>query len=168
MKTPLELERPLLPPPAKVILLYAADGLSVWKDHYNKAGRPRTSSRSHWVPMFRQLVETYEGLRILQKLAETGMKAWGCKPDAFVCTKAAFKDIAFRALVINALENFADAAQEAHKIILQKPTPKPYPEEPEEAPRPERHVPMPKPVKAPTPSEHQPIPRRKRPSPGLG
>lgn len=168
MITPLEPERPLLPPPVKIILLYAADGLSVWKDRYNKAGRPRTPSRSHWVPMFRQLVETYEGLRILQKLAETGIKAWGCQCDTLNCIRDAFKDVTFRSHVIAALEDFAETAQEQHKIHLPKPAPTPYPEEPEEAPRPERDAHVPKPVKASTLSEHRPIPRRKRSNPSLG
>lgn len=164
MKTPLELERPLLPPPVKIILLYAADGLSVWKDRYNKVGRPRTPSRSHWVPMFRQLVETYEGLRILQKLAETGMKAWGCKPDAFCCTRYAFKDVTFRSLVIAALENFAETAQEQHKIHMPKPAPTAYPEEPEETPRPEPKTP---PIASkPTPSKPRQHPRISGPSLG--
>lgn len=163
MKTPLETERPLLPPPVKIILLYAADGLSVWKDRYNKAGRPRTPSRSHWVPMFRQLVETYEGLRFLQKLAETGMKAWGCKPDAFCCARCAFKDVTFRSHVIAALEDFAATAQEAQKIHLPKPAPAPYPEEPEETPRPEPKVAPLAPKTAP--QRPRPHPRRSGPSP---
>lgn len=163
MKTPLETERPLLPPPVKIILLYAADGLSVWKDRYNKAGRPRTPSRSHWVPMFRQLVETYEGLRILQKLAETGIKAWGCHADTLACARDAFKDVTFRSHVITALEDFADTAQEAHKIHLPKPASTPYPEEQEETPRPEPKVAPRAPKTAPQrPRLH---PKRSGPSP---
>ncbi len=164
MRTLLEPERPLLPPPVKIILLYAADGLSVWKDRYNKVGRPRTPSRSHWVLMFRQLVETYEGLRILQKLAETGMKAWGCKPDAFCCARCAFKDVTFRSHIIGALEDFAETAQEQHKIHLPKPAPTPYPEEPEETPRPEPKVaPL-----APKTAPQKPRFRPKHSGPSLG
>jgi len=152
-------DTPLLPPPAKIILFYAADGLSVWKDRYNKAGRPRTPSRSHWVPMFRQLVETYEGLKILQKLAETGMQASGCSADTLKCTRDAFRDISFRGLVIAALEDFAETAQDAHKIILPKPAPMPYPEETNEAPRPEPTAHATKGQTVP----HRPAPRRKGP-----
>lgn len=159
MNTLSDRDRPLLPPPVKVILLYAADGLSVWKDHYNKAGRPRTPSRSHWLPMFRQLVETYEGLRILQKLAETGMKAGGCSADILKCTRDAFRDITFRGLIIAALEDFAATAQETHRIILPDPAPKPYPEEPHEAPR-LRPATAAKKEQA---TSHRPVPRRKGP-----
>lgn len=168
MKPLIQTDIPLLPPPAKIILLYAADGLSVWKDHYNKSGRPRTPNRSHWVPMFRQLVETYEGLRILQKLTETGMKAWNCHNDTLNCARDAFKDITFRSHVIAALEDFAETAQEKHEIILPKPAPQPYPEEAAESPRPERAHHTPQPARTASASERRFAPKRKYSGPAPG
>ncbi|MDD4617077.1 MAG: hypothetical protein PHW76_08215 [Alphaproteobacteria bacterium] len=121
----------MLPPPAKAILLYAADGLSVWKSDFTKCGRPRAPSPSRWVPTFRQLIETYEGLRVLQKLAEAGMMAWSCSNDTLDCTRDAFRDVSFRALAIAALEDFAETLPQKRTVFLAETFLKLQPEEPE-------------------------------------
>src|SRR5579863_5399569 len=102
----------LLPPPVGVILLYAADGLSVWNRSFSRSRRPRTPERAIWVPMFRQLTESPEGLRTLKALVEAGMRGWGCPEVYLACVDAAFRDIGFRARAIAALEDFADTARE--------------------------------------------------------
>lgn len=102
----------LLPPPAGTILLYAADGLSAWKNRLSAYLRPRTPNRAEWVPMFRQLVDSHEGLRTLQSLAEAGMRAWRCPKSALDSLRAAFRDMTLRSLMIVALEKFAATARE--------------------------------------------------------
>lgn len=109
----------LLPPPAGTILLYAADGLSAWKNRLSACLRPRTPNRTEWVPMFRQLVDSHEGLRTLQSLAEAGMRAWRCPKSVLDSLKAAFRDMTLRSLMIVALENFAATARE--KVIVSNP-----------------------------------------------
>jgi hypothetical protein len=141
----------LLPPPAGTILLYAADGLSSWKGHLSPAGKPRTPSRSLWVPMFRQLVESREGLVTLRALAEEGMRAWECPPTMVRCLEYALRDITFRALSIAALQDFAETARE--KVTLPGSEPPPYPPPPKPRPRPER------PSNRPSNSPHRPRPR---------
>jgi hypothetical protein len=94
-----------------VILLYAADGLSVWNHISSPSGRPRTGERNIWVPMFFQLAQSSEGMRTLQALATDGMKAWGCSDIALGCLNDAFRDLRFRTQVLSALENFADTAR---------------------------------------------------------
>jgi hypothetical protein len=106
----------LLPPPVGVILLYAADGLSVWNRSFSRSRRPRTPERAIWVPMFRQLTESPEGLRTLKALAEAGMRGWGCPEVYLACVDAAFRDIGFRARAIAALEDFADTARERFTV----------------------------------------------------
>ena len=101
----------LLPPPVVVILLYAADGLSVWNHIFSPSGRPRTGERNIWVPMFRQLAQSPDGMRTLQALATDGMKAWGCSDIALGCLNDAFRDPRFRTQILSALENFADTAR---------------------------------------------------------
>ena len=130
--------RCLLTPPAATILLYAADGLSVGNKHFSVSGRPKTPNRSEWVPMFRTLVNSPEGIQTLQTLAEIGMKAWDCPSDTLDCLKAAFRDITIRALLIASLENFADTARE--KVVFDLPQPaRPYPPPPQPpSPKPER------------------------------
>ena len=102
----------LLPPPAGTILLYAADGLSAWKNRLSACLRPRTPNRSEWVPMFRQLVDSHEGLRTLQSLAEADMRAWRCPKSLVEALRSAFRDMTLRSLMIVALENFAATEQE--------------------------------------------------------
>ena len=100
--------QPLLAPPSATILLYAADGLSVWKKEFSKAGFPRTPERAIWVPMFRELLNSDEGVRTLHSLTRTGMKAWRCPPDSVNSLKAAFHDITLRVLMLATLEDYAD------------------------------------------------------------
>ena len=153
---------PLLPPPAATILLYAADGLAAWRKHMRATGKPRTPPRTEWVPMFRQLVDSEQGLATLHDLAETGIVAWDCPPSFAQCLDAAFRDITFRALSIAALQDFADTAQK--KVVLPTSPPPTQREPPIHRPRPER--PHAKTL-APSPSRPggQPIPRGKPPGP---
>lgn len=128
---------PLLPPPAETILLYAADGLSVWKKNFSPSGNPRTPERTVWVPMFNELVKSPEGLRTLHKLAEIGMKAWQCPPATVDCLKDAFHDITLRGLFIVNLQRLADTSRE--RITLPPlPNPPSPSSPPKKAPRPER------------------------------
>jgi len=142
----------ILPPPAGTILLYAADGLSSWRGHLSPEGTPRTPSRSHWVPMFRQLVDSKEGLLTLHDLAKAGMRAWNCPPPMVGCLDDAFRDITFRAMSIAALQHFADTAPE--RVMLPGAEPSPYPPSPKIQPRPERARQNP-----PATSPHRPRPR---------
>ena len=105
-----------LPPPAGTILLYAADGLSSRQGDLSPAGRPLTPKRSIWVPMFRDYIDSEDGLGILYILAEEGMRAWGCTPDQVNSLSGAFEDITFKAQSIAALEHFAATAHE--KVVL--------------------------------------------------
>jgi hypothetical protein len=146
-----------LPPPVATILLYAADGLSVWNRRFTVSGRPRTPERAGWAPMFRLLIESHEGVRTLKTLAETGMRGWGC-PDVYLdCLDAAFRDIGFRARAIAVLEELADTARERFTL----PEPPPRPPGADIRPRPE--APKPRPG---GPSRPRPRPRGPRPSPG--
>ena len=152
----------LLPPPASTILLYAADGLSAWRKNFSPAGFPRTPSRSDWVPMFRQLVESKEGMETLQNLAIAGMEAWKCPQSHIQCLNAAFRDITFRALSIAALHRFADTTLE--KIVFPEPVKKqPYPVEEKFTPKPERPQ-----QGRPGTGPHRPPSRRNSPGPSLG
>lgn len=156
----------LLPPPTATLLLYAADGLSVWKKHLGPSGYPRTPERSLWVPMFRELVNSDEGLRTLQMLTRTGMQAWRCSPDAVNSLKSAFKDITIRALMIATLEHFAETAREKVTLTVPQP-PRPYPPPARPAPpRPER--PRRTSSAAPPSGPHRPPSRRNSPGPQLG
>jgi len=143
---------PVLPPPAGVILLYAADGLSSWRGHLSPAGWPRTPCRSLWVPMFRQLVDSDEGLKTLHALAEAGMHAWNCPSATVGCLDEAFRDITFRALSIAALQHFADTAREKVALLGSEPPRHPLPAKPR--PRPERPS-----QNRPSASPHRPRPR---------
>ena len=116
----------LLPPPARTILLYAADGLASKNGNLSPAGKPRAPARSVWVPMFRRLVDSDEGMQTILSLAQAGMRAWNCPTTMVKCLGGAFNDITFRALSIAALQNFAETAGE--KIVL------PSPEKPHRAP----------------------------------
>lgn len=95
-----------LAPPATTILLYAADGLAVWKEQWTPSGRPRTPALSVWVPIFHELAGSADGMCILQSLAEAGMRAWDLAPDCLNCLQAAFEDITFRSGVLAALEEY--------------------------------------------------------------
>lgn len=157
---------PLLPPPAATILLYAADGLSVWRKNFSPSGNPRTPERIIWVPMFRELVKSPEGLRTLRKLAETGMQAWRCPPDTVNCLKDAFHDITIRALMLATLEHFAETARE-RVLLTVPPPPRPYPSPARPTPpRPER--PNRTPSATPPSGPHRPSPKRNSPGPQLG
>ena len=98
----------LLAPPSATILLYAADGLSVWKKEFSRAGFPRTPERAIWVPMFREFLNSDEGMRTLHALTRAGMQAWRCPPETVNSLKAAFHDITLRALLLATLEDYAD------------------------------------------------------------
>ena len=100
----------VLPPPVATILLFAADGLSSWKGSLSAAERPKAPSCLLWVPMFREFVESDEGLRILHALATAGMRAWRCPPSVIQSVDAAFGHITFRAMSIVALQHFTDTA----------------------------------------------------------
>jgi len=116
----------LLSPPTATLLLYAADGLSVWKKQLSPKGFPRTPERDIWVPMFHELVKSDEGMKTLHNLTKIGMKAWRCPPDTVNSLKAAFNDVTIRALMIASLEYFAATAR--MKVILAAPPPpRPYP-----------------------------------------
>lgn len=154
---------PILPPPSAAILLYAADGLSVWKKQFSPRGYPSPPERTIWVPMFRELVNSDEGMRTLQALTRTGMQAWRCSPDSMNSLKSAFRDITLRALIIATLEDFAEAG--AVKIILPVPAP-PQPRVTAPAPRPESPS-SPKIFTLLAPPR-RPRKRPKSPTPGLG
>jgi hypothetical protein len=126
MKNGSSLHTLMLPPPVGTILLYAADGLSVRNGNLNAAGRPRTPKRSIWVPMFRNLIDTDEGLGTLYSLAEDGMRAWACSPDQVNSLNDAFMDITFRALSIAALEHLVATAHEP--VVMQEPSKKSAPQ----------------------------------------
>jgi hypothetical protein len=70
------------------------------------------------VPLFRDYIETDEGLGTLHSLAKDGMTAWDCSPDQMSGLVEAFADISFRALSVAALDHFAATAHE--KIVLEK------------------------------------------------
>lgn len=146
-----------LPAPLATILLYAADGMSVRSNYLSRAGRPRTPERAVWVPYFRQLLETPEGVRMLRALAEAGMRGWDCPPVYFDCLDAAFRGLGFRARAIAALEDFADTARE--RVTIPEP---PYrPPAADIRPRPERRKPG-------SPGPPQPGRRPKGPRHGPG
>jgi len=116
---------PILPPPAGTILLYAADGLAQSRGQLNRSGKPRTPARDQWVPLFRTLVESKEGLVELQHLATAGMQGWGCPPSLTRCLDDAFADITFRPLLIAALDDLAATARD--KIVMPVPSAPPTP-----------------------------------------
>jgi hypothetical protein len=118
----------ILPPPAGTILLYAADGLAASRGDLSPTGKPRTPSRDQWVPLFRGLVGSKEGLVELQGLATAGMKAWNCPPGLMRCLNDAFQDITFPTRLIATLDDLAATARE--KI------PEPVPPMPATAPGP--------------------------------
>jgi len=132
MKSGSSLRAVTLPPPAGTILLYAADGLSAKQGDLGPSGRPRTPRRSIWVPLFRDYIETDEGLGTLHSLAKDGMTAWDCSPDQLDSLVDAFADISFRALSVAALEHFAATAHE--KITLKRPQKTPEPTLPKPEP----------------------------------
>jgi hypothetical protein len=113
--------RKLLAAPAAIILLYAADGWALRHQMLSHTGKPRTPERTIWVPLFRQLVETHEGLGELKEFATAGMRGWNCPAVYLECLDAAFCDICFRSRVIAALHDLADTARE--KFPLQEPIP---------------------------------------------
>jgi hypothetical protein len=139
----------LLPPPSATILLYAADGLAAWKEHLGPKGFPQMPARAIWVPMFRELVNSEEGMHTLHALARSGMEAWRCSPDNIHCLKSAFRDITLRALIIATLDDFAETG--CIRILMPPPPSRPQP--PTHAPRPE----FPKPKSNGTPNS---APRR--------
>ena len=98
----------LLPPPSATILLYAADGLAAWKNHIGPKGFPQMPERAIWVPMFRELVNSEEGMHTLHALTRSGMQAWRCSPENINTLKSAFRDITLRALLIATLDDYAD------------------------------------------------------------
>jgi hypothetical protein len=71
--------------------------------------------------MFRELVDSDEGLETIHALAEAGMHAWRCPPGVIGCLEDALRDITFRAMSIAALQHFAETAQE--KVMLRDPEP---------------------------------------------
>ena len=133
----------LLPPPSATILLYAADGLSVWKKRLSPKGFPQMPERAIWVPMFRELVNSEEGMHTLHSLARSGMLAWRCSPDNIHSLKSAFRDITLRALIIGTLEDYADTG--SIRVLMPPPPSRPQP--PTLAARPE----SPKPKSSGTP-----------------
>jgi hypothetical protein len=154
----------LLPPPAETILLYAADGLSKERGFLSRSGRPRTPERAVWVPLFRDLLQSSAGLESLERLAETGMRAWNVPDSMILCLNGAFRDITFRAFCLSALQRLAatanrkamplDPAQDLHESATQ-----------EHAPRPEAHaLKATKPTSSPQRPRH-PHPRGHSPSP---
>lgn len=144
-------------PPVGTILLYAADGLSIWNRRFSLSGRPRTPERAVWVPMFRQLTDSHEGLRTLKALAETGMRGWGC-PDVYLdCLDVALRDIGFRARAIAVLAELADTARERFTL----PEAPRHPPAADNRPRPE----SPKPG-SPAPSRPRRQPHGPRFTPG--
>jgi hypothetical protein len=70
--------------------------------------------------MFRDYIDSEEGLGTLYILAEEGMRAWGCTPDQVNSLSGAFEDITFKAQSIAALEHFAATAHE--KVVLHRKT----------------------------------------------
>lgn len=128
-----------MPPPLGTVLLYAADGLSVGNRGFSRSRRPRTPERAVWVPVFRQLVESPDGIQMLRGLAEAGLRAWGSPSDYYLCLDAAFRYPSFRALAIAALEDFADTARERFAL----PEPPPHPPAADTRPRPEKPRPKP-------------------------
>ena len=143
-----------MPPPLGTVLLYAADGLSVWNRDLSRSRRPRTPERAVWVPMFRQLTESVEGLRTLKALAKTGMRGRNCPEVYFECLDAAFRDVSFRALAIAALEDFADTARERFAL----PEPPRHPPATDTRPRPEPAKPGPAGPRRPGPRPRGPRP----------
>jgi hypothetical protein len=81
--------------------------------------KPRTPERTIWVPLFRQLAETHEGLHELQEFAAARMRGCNCPAAYLECLDATFHDLGFRSRVIAALHDFADTACE--KLSLPEP-----------------------------------------------
>jgi len=152
----------LLPPPSATILLYAADGLAVWKKHLGPKGFPRMPERAIWVPMFRELVNSEEGMHTLHTLARSGMQAWRCSPDNIKTLKSAFRDITLRALLIASLDDYADTG---FIRVLMRPLPS-RPQQPALTPRPES--PKAKPSWTPYSSPRRPSGQHKNPAPKPG
>lgn len=146
----------LLPPPVATILLYAADGLAVRLRRFSPSGRPRTPERIEWVPMFRELANSADGIEALKSLAVVGMQAWDCSALLLYCLDSAFRDLGFRRSAIMVLEDLADTARERFS-----PAARPvYPPPPEVRPRTDGGKPRP-----PSPSRPRPRPRH---GPGFG
>ena len=153
----------ILPPPTATILLYAADGLSVWNGIFSPSGRPRTGERSIWVPMFYQLAKSAEGMRTLKALATDGMRAWGCSDIVLGCLNDAFREVTFRTRVLSALEIFADTARVRFtlpEVTLQPGWPSMHPNL---QVKPQANPPVP--PKAPRPPRPGPKPRGRGPTP---
>jgi hypothetical protein len=102
----------VLPPPAETFLLYVADGLSTWLGYKGPAEKLRTLERIFWVPMFRQLAASDDGVETLHKLAATGMRTCNCLPCLIGGLNDAFRNITFRSLSIATLHAFAETARE--------------------------------------------------------
>jgi hypothetical protein len=143
----------LLPSPLATILLYAADGLSVWNRRLSRAGRPRTPERAECLGTFRHLVGSPQGRRTLKDLVVAGMRGWDCPADYLECADAAFREIGFEARAIAALEEMADTARERFTL----PEPPRHPPAAETRPRPEFRRNM-----KPSPAGPGPGPRRPR------
>ncbi len=152
----------LLPPPSATILLYAADGLAAWKNHIGPKGFPKMPERAIWVPMFRELVNSEEGMHTLHALTRTGMQAWRCSPDNINSLKSAFRDITLRALLIASLDDYADTGF----IRILMPPPPSRPQQPALAPRPES--PKPKSGGTPYSTPRRPSGQHKNPTPKPG
>jgi hypothetical protein len=152
----------LLPPPSATILLYAADGLSVWKKTFGPKGFPQMPERAIWVPMFRELVNSEEGMHTLHSLARSGMQAWRISPDNIHSLKSAFRDITLRALIIATLEDYADTG--SIRVLMPPPPSRPQP--PTLAPRPES--PKPKSSGTPYSAPRRPSGQHKNPAPKPG
>lgn len=128
--------------PLATVLLYAADGLAVWNQSLSRAGRPRMPERAVWVPMFRQLVESSDGVRTLKSLAEAGLQGWGCPDVYFECLDAAFRELGLKGRIIALLDELAATARDRF-VMLEPPhhppaadiRPRPQKEKPRAGPR---------------------------------
>jgi hypothetical protein len=78
------------PPPAHVLLAYAADGWAAENGRFNPSGKPKPPEPAAWRPVVATLLHEADGLDRLRDLALAGMMAWNVDPSIIACVAPAF------------------------------------------------------------------------------
>ena len=98
---------PLLPPPARMILIYAIIGWTCEQQEYGVTGWQPIPERSHWLPVFIRLFAEEDAMPRLRDYCLTGMRYERVSAELFGTVERAFVVPDFDRMLVDALADLS-------------------------------------------------------------